>query len=174
MRRGLLIGLLLAAVFAAAMSTLSSSLNSSATSFVNDLYRPGAIGGGSSASDQSLLRLTRRATVVFGLCQMAIAVAAAGLSGAVVANALSIAGFASGLLVGVFALGTLTRTVDEGACLIALVVGLTVLVVAQFVAPPLTGFSIAWPWLPALGSTATFGAGCVASRWRRRRDSYGV
>lgn len=161
-----LVGLLLASVFAAAMSTLSSSLNSSATSFVNDLYRPGKM---HDASQQDLVGLTRRATIVFGLCQMAIAVAASRLSGAVVSNALSIAGFASGLLVGVFALGSFTERVDERSCLIALGFGLTVLSSVQFLVPTLIGFALAWPWLPVVGACSTFAAGYAAS-WVQPRS----
>ncbi len=94
-----MIGLTLAAVFSAAMSTLSSSLNSSsAGAVVTDFLRD-------KLSDQQQLSMSRALTIVFGVVQVVIGIAAIQISKSVVDDALSIAGFSAGLLIGVFILG---------------------------------------------------------------------
>jgi SSS family transporter len=154
-----LIGVLLAAVFAAAMSTLSSSLNSSASALVNDLYLPLRR---KRPSERHLVGASRICTAAFGVLQIAIGIAAQGLESSVVTNVLAVAGFSAGLLLGVFALGILTRRVDQRAALIGLAGGLVVLLGVKF-GLPRAGIEIAWPWLPVIGSVATFTTGLLAS-----------
>lgn len=149
-----LVGLTLAAVFSAAMSTLSSSLNSSASSAVNDLYKPMFK---IEPSPQHLLRVSRLLTVVFGVIQIAVGVAASSLSSSVINDALAIAGFSAGLLLGVFALGVLTKRVGQQGALFGLIVGIAVLTNVLFFT------KIAWPWYAIIGSTATFAAGLLIS-----------
>jgi Na+/proline symporter len=159
------IGLLLAAVFAAAMSTLSSSLNSSASAAVNDLYVPLR---STKPTTKHLLRMSRWLTIVFGIVQIAIGIAAGiciaqGIfPDSVVANALAIASFAAGLLLGLFFLGVFTLRVDQTAALVGLIVGLVTLLAAKFVAPEF-GVVIAWPWFALIGAAATFSVGYVTS-----------
>lgn len=171
-----IIGLLLAAVFSAAMSTLSSSLNSSAAAIVNDFgwVKSHPDGG---ASDSRAIRATRGFTVLFGIVQMVVAVIAQYYSRSVVSDALAVAGFSAGLLLGLFALGVLTRHVQQPAALIGLLVGLTVLTVVKFggrlgleqlgIAIP----SVAWPWLPVIGSVVTFAVAMLASLGNAERTS---
>ena len=149
-----LIGLLLAAVFSAAMSTLSSSLNSSATAVVNDWIGPTS----PHASDRNIVSYSRGLTVVFGIIQIGIGIWAAGFDNAVISNALAIAGFSAGLLLGLFALGSLLKRVNESSAILGLAFGLLVLLMVKF-----SSIQIAWPWLPVIGSTATFLAGAIAS-----------
>ncbi|HEX6973982.1 MAG TPA: sodium:solute symporter, partial [Vicinamibacterales bacterium] len=87
------VGLVLAAIFAAAMSTLSSSLNSSAAAAVNDFYVP-ATGG--AKGDRHYLNTSRVLTGVFGMIQIAVAIAAISLSKRVVDEVLGIASFTNG------------------------------------------------------------------------------
>lgn len=149
-----LIGLLLAAVFSAAMSTLSSSLNSSATAVVNDWISPTR----SDASDANIVNYSRLLTVIFGIIQIGIGIWAADFDNAVILNALAIAGFSAGLLLGLFALGSFLTGVSEAAAILGLAFGLFALLLAKFSSLP-----IAWPWLPVIGSTATFLSGAIAS-----------
>jgi SSS family solute:Na+ symporter len=157
-----IIGLLLAAVFAAAMSTLSSSLNSSASAVVNDFHAAGR----RPEESAKLVRLSRRYTILFGILQIGIGIAAEQFDARVVSNALAIAGFSAGLLLGVFCLGVLTRSVGQAACLIGLLIGLATLSAVVFVLPMLgSGISIAWPWYAMIGALATFVGGLVSQQF---------
>ena len=67
-------GLVIAAIFAAAMSNLSGSLNSLASTTVLDFYKPLI---NPNASDESLLRLSRWLTAVWGVVLFNLAFMAA-------------------------------------------------------------------------------------------------
>lgn len=172
-----LIGLLLASVFAAAMSTLSSSLNSSATAVIQDWVR-------SKRHDpQRQLQLTRMFTVVFGIIQIGIGIAAIQWSRSVVDDALAIAGFSAGVLLGVFSLGILTRRPDQIDAIVGMLGGILTLLWIKYHplcyefagwAPPT--WKLAWPWWPVVGAVTTFLVGWIGSRLRtafflRRTDS---
>ncbi|MCU0877685.1 MAG: sodium:solute symporter [Pirellulaceae bacterium] len=154
-----LVGLLLAAILAAAMSTLSSSLNASASAVVNDFYIPACV---KKQSDAHLLAVSQGATMLFGLAQVAIGLAARWLSSAVVTSALTIAGYAAGVLLGVFALGVLTRRASQAGALSGGAAGLAVLLAVQFLLP-LWDAKIAWPWFALIGSAVTFAVGWIVS-----------
>jgi SSS family solute:Na+ symporter len=158
-----LVGLMLAAILAAAMSTLASSLNSSASALVNDFYVPWRR---EPATQEHLFSLTRRLTVVFGVVQIGVGIAAGRLfsdpNNTVVKNVLAIAGFSFGLLLGIFLLGLFARRAGQISALIGGAVGLAVLVAVKFAAPQ-WGLTIAFPWLALIGSTTTFIAGWLVS-----------
>ena len=174
-----IIGIVLAAVFSAAMSTLSSSLNSSATAVVNDFI----VGQRENPpSDNVLLSLTKLFTALFGIIQIGIAIGASYVSKSVISDALAIAGFSAGLLLGIFLLGVLTKRVGQRAALCGFVAGLLWLIGIKFVLPWLSTRSfefvwqenlyfvrfdnlpsMAWPWLPVVGSLSTFVFGYGAS-----------
>jgi SSS family transporter len=171
-----LVGLVVAAVLAAAMSTLSSSLNSSANAFVSDFYRPLRPHG----TEASYLSVSRLMTLLWGVAQMGVALAALALHSprAVVDQVLSVAGFTTGILLGLFLLGSLRRPVRSGAALAGMAAGfLAVLLlwlpttlpqalrdeqsVAWESGPwPLTWAAVwiqgvAWPWYAPVGATVT-------------------
>lgn len=148
------VGITLAAVFSAAMSTLSSSLNSSATAAVNDLYLPW---WSKEPSPRHLLRVSRGLTVLFGLAQIAVAMAGQLMTRSVVDNVLAIASFTSGPILGVFFLGVLTRRASQPGALVGLVAGVAVLATVAY------GTSLAWPWFAVVGSATTFLIGLLAS-----------
>lgn len=149
-----IVGITLAAAFAAAMSTLSSSLNSSAASAVNDLYLPTQK---EELSPQRLVRLSRILTVVFGIVQIGVGIAADDFADNVVGDVLAIAGFTTGIILGVFFLGIFTQRVSQRAALFGLVGGIAIMTAIKFMTP------IAWPWFTIIGSAATFGLGYAAS-----------
>lgn len=149
-----LTGVTLAAVFAAAMSTLSSSLNSSATAAVNDF---GPLLGTADMPPERRVNTCKLLTIVFGLIQVAVAVAAQWYSDSVVNDALAIAGFVAGILLGVFSLGVLTKWVRQSAALVGMLGGTAVVSYVKF------GTDIAWPWLTVAGSLSTFAIGILAS-----------
>lgn len=150
------VGITLAAVFSAAMSTLSSSLNSSATAVINDFYLPFRRRRNVEDSSRGLLRVSRLLTVVFGVLQICVGIAGAGMSQNVVGSVLAIAGFTTGIVLGVFFLGVLTKSVSQRAALTGLAGGLTITSYVTF------GTDLAWPWFTLVGSSATFVIGVAA------------
>lgn len=160
-----LCGLMLAAVFAAAMSTLSSSLNSSAASASNDLIVPLL----ADRSPRRLLTLGRLLTVLFGIAQVGVALAAKDVieivdtrGGNVVASVLAIASFTTGIILGVFTLGVFTTRVSQPAALTGFLAGAAATVAVRF-AGTSTDFNLAWPWYAFVGAVATFVVGYAAS-----------
>lgn len=143
-----LIGLILAGVFAAAMSTLSSSLNSSATVVVNDFIKSG------DDSSQHLLRQSRTWTAIFGVIQMAIAMAASGVTRSVVNEVLGIAGMTVGLLLGLFTLARINPACRQRGAIAGLAAASLILIAVKFILPGI-GISIAWPWYALIGAAAT-------------------
>lgn len=152
-----LTGLTLAAVFAAAMSTLSSSLNSSASALVTDLYLP-LRRVELSPADQ--LRVSRLATVLFGVLQMAIAVGSGeiGATESTVMRVLAIAGFATGPVLGLYWLAVFTRRVQQTSALSGFGIGLAILTSVAF------GTRLSWPWYAVVGSLATLLAGWLVQK----------
>ncbi|WP_165074965.1 sodium:solute symporter [Paludisphaera rhizosphaerae] len=149
-----ILGLVIAAIFASAMGVLSGSLNASASTLINDLYRP--ITG--DTDEVRLVRLSKLATIGFGVVQASVAWWATGLEASVVDNALAIAGFTTGILLGLFILGNVTKDVGQGAALTGLAAGVAAVMYAKF------GTSLAWPWYALVGSTTTFIVGLAAGR----------
>jgi len=148
------VGITLAAVFAAAMSTLSSSLNSSASSAMNDLLQPSA---DKSDPDGRLVSISRRLTILFGIIQIGIGIAAASLSRSVVTDALGIAGFSAGILLGAFSLALFNRRANQPGTIVGMLAGAVVLLVIKFATP------ISWPWYTLLGAVSTFVTGSLWS-----------
>jgi SSS family transporter len=159
-----LIGLLLAAILAAAMSTTASSLNASASALVHDVLLPlrAATGRRAPLEPAAALALSRWLTAGFGLVQVVVGIAAAGVDASVVSRALTIAGWSAGLMLGVFLLGVATRRVGQGAALVGAACGALALATVQFVLPG-RGLTIAWPWFAAIGAVTTFAAGVAAA-----------
>ncbi len=149
-----LVGLTLAAVFSAAMSTLSSSLNSSASAAVNDLYCPALK---TEPTALHLLRVSRVMTVLFGVIQIVVGIAASYLSRSVIGDALAIAGFTAGILLGIFSLGVFTKRVGQRGALIGLIAGVGLLLAVKFMT------QTAWPWYSIIGAATTFAIGYLAS-----------
>jgi SSS family solute:Na+ symporter len=149
------VGLVLAAIFAAAMSTLSSSLNSSSAAAVNDFYVPATARRRDGAH---YLTVSRVLTAVFGLVQIAVAIAAISLSSRVVDEVLGIASFTNGIILGVFFLGTFTSGVGQRSAMVAIVGGAAIMLAVKL------RTHVYWQWYVLIGSIATFTIGCLASR----------
>ncbi|HKD82158.1 MAG TPA: sodium:solute symporter [Candidatus Angelobacter sp.] len=147
-------GILLAAILAAAMSNLSAALNSLSSTSMVDFYlrkRP-------ETSDQKRLKLSRIATILWGLVLFALALASR-YGGSVLEKGLSIASVAYGGLLGVFLLGLLTRRASETGAIIGMLCGLALNVYIWIWAQS----QIAWTWYVTLGSITTFVVGYLAS-----------
>ena len=123
-------GFIVAAIVAAA---LSPSINAMAATTVNDFYakywRP-------DADERTLMRVSRMWTVVWGVAQIGVAIAAQWMQQSVLDAGLAVLSYAAGPVLGAFLLGTLARSIDEGATFGGMIVGLLMM-------------TIVWQWTPA-------------------------
>ena len=141
-------GLLISAVLAAAMSNLSSALTALSSTTVVDFYgrwQP-------AANEAQRVRVSRNATVGWGLVLFVLAILARH-GGRALEVGLSIASVAYGSLLGVFLLGVLTKRASERGAMIGMLVGFLLnALLWLFTRIPFT-------WYVALGSLATFVVG---------------
>jgi SSS family transporter len=137
------VGFIIAAIVAAA---LSPSINALAATTVNDFYlkyvRPGA-------DEATLMRMSRRATIGWGLAQIAVALAAQWIDRSVLDAGLLILSFAAGPVLGAFLTGVLTTRVGTTAMLAGMVAGTAAVTSVWW-----TG-ACAWTWYALVGSTVT-------------------
>lgn len=145
-------GLLISAILAAAMSNLSAALNSLSSTTIVDFYghlKP-------RSTDAQRVRLSRVATVLWGILLFALAVLARN-GGRVLEMGLSIASVAYGSLLGVFLLGLLTRKASESGAMVGMACGFVFNLYLWL------GTSVAFPWYVVMGSAVTFAVGLLAS-----------
>jgi solute:Na+ symporter, SSS family len=139
-------GFIVAAVVAAA---LSPSLNAMAATTVNDFYRryfrP-------DATEATLMRVSRIATIAWGIAQLAVALGAQWMNQSVLDAGLSVLSLASGPVLGAFLIGVLNRRVQSPAMLVGLAAGFLTLVYVWW-----TG-AIAWTWYTCVGAAVTAAA----------------
>jgi Na+/proline symporter len=156
-------GLILAAIVAAA---LSPSLNSMASATLRDFYLPYLRPG---AGEDEQLRVGRAFTILWGVCQIGVALGARGVDSAL-GEGLAVLGYASGPTVGAFLLGARTSSATTGGTLVGMLLGLVASLSLGRLAPALLGWpGFAWTWSVAVGATVTVVAGSIASRLAGRR-----
>ena len=146
-------GLLIAAILAAAMSNLSAALNSLSSSSILDFYvrlRP-------QMDEQTKMRFSRLATLVWALVLFALAVIALHKAGRVVEVGLQIASVAYGALLGVFLLGVLTRRANQFGAMLGMACGFAVDLYLWL------GTHVPWTWWVLIGTVVTFGVGWATS-----------
>jgi len=146
-------GLLIAAILAAAMSNLSAALNSLSSSAIMDFYarlRP-------QADEQTKMRLSRLATLLWALVLFGLAVIALHKVGRVVEVGLQIASVAYGALLGAFLLGTLTRRANSFGVAIGMLCGFGIELYLWL------GTHVPWTWWVLIGSCVTFALGWTTS-----------
>ena len=123
-------GFIVAAIVAAA---LSPSINAMAATTVNDFYakywRP-------DADERTLMRVSRVWTVIWGVVQIGVAIAAQWMQQSVLDAGLAVLSYAAGPVLGAFLLGTLAPSIDERAAFGGMIAGLLVM-------------TVVWQWTPA-------------------------
>jgi Na+/proline symporter len=154
-----LAGVIIAAIVAAA---LSPSINALAATTVNDFYRPYVR---PDADDAHLMRVSRIATVGWGLVQLAIAIGAQFMQQGVLDAGLTVLGLSSGAVLGAFLLGTLWPSVPGPAVFVGMVAGISVVVVLWWASP------IAWTWHALIGATTTAGVALIAAAFLPARSA---
>jgi SSS family solute:Na+ symporter len=136
-------GFIVAAIVAAA---LSPSINSMAATTVNDFYlkyvRP-------DADQQTLMRVSRLWTVIWGVVQIGVAVAAQWMQRSVLDVGLAVLSYASGSVLGAFLIGTLAPSISEGQTFAGMLAGLAVMTIVWGSTP------IAFTWYILIGATTT-------------------
>jgi len=136
-------GFIVAAIVAAA---LSPSINAMAATTVNDFYakyiRP-------DADDQTLMRVSKQATVFWGIVQTCVALGAQKMNQSVLDAGLSVLSLASGSVLGAFLIGTLLPSIGPTPTLLGMIAGLVAMVTVW------VWTSIAWTWYVFIGCTVT-------------------
>jgi len=138
-----LAGFIVAAIVAAA---LSPSLNAMAATTVSDFYLPYV----NPAADQATqMRISKQATVAWGIVQLAVAVGAQFMNRSVLDAGLAVLSFASGAVLGAFLLGTLAPAVRERDTFAGMIAGLIVMTAVWW------GTSVAFTWYVLIGAVTT-------------------
>lgn len=142
LRHGLA-GFIVAAIVAAA---LSPSLNAMAATTVSDFYLPYI---NPTADQDTQMRVSRQATVAWGVVQLAVAIGAQFMNRSVLDAGLAVLSFASGAVLGAFLLGTLAPSVREGDTFAGMIAGLIVMIAVWWATP------IAFTWYVLIGAVTT-------------------
>jgi len=143
-------GFIVAAIVAAA---LSPSINAMAATTVNDFYakyvRP-------DADEQTLMRVSRLWTVIWGVVQIGVAIAAQWMQRSVLDAGLAVLSYASGPVLGAFLLGTLARPITEGEAFAGMLAGLAVMTLVW-------GWTtVAFTWYVFIGASTAVGVAWLA------------
>jgi SSS family transporter len=136
-------GFIVAAIVAAA---LSPSLNAMAATTVNDFYVKYFR---KDADEATLMKVSRRWTIVWGVVQIGVALGAQWMQRSVLDAGLAVLSYASGSVLGAFLLGTLVPSVEEGPAFIGMLAGLIVMTVVW-------GWTtVAFTWYVFIGAATT-------------------
>ena len=150
-------GFIVAAIVAAA---LSPSINALAATTINDFYvkyvRP-------DAGEARLMRLSKYATIGWGLAQIAVALGAQWVDRSVLDSGLLVLSFAAGPVLGAFLTGVLTTRVGSTAMLCGMIAGAIVVTLVWWTA------AAAWTWFALVGAVTTGATALVLSLVLPRR-----
>jgi len=126
-----LVGLMIAAIFAAAMSASGGELNALATATIIDFYRRHFV---RNASETHYLRVSKLATISWGLVACVVAINAAN-QGSLIEVVNRYGSFFYGSLLGVFILGILTKRATARGAFWGLLAGMAVVLFVAFRLP---------------------------------------
>jgi SSS family solute:Na+ symporter len=152
-----LVGFIVAAIVAAA---LSPSINAMAATTINDFYLKYVR---TPPDETTLLRLSKRFTIFWGIVQLAVALGAQWLDQSVLDAGLSVLSLTTGPVLGAFLVGVLTRRVGAAAMIAGMALGAVVLVAAWW-----TG-AVAWTWYALIGASVS-AAGALAMSFVLRQE----
>jgi SSS family solute:Na+ symporter len=144
-------GFIVAAIVAAA---LSPSINALAATTVNDFY----VKYVNPAADQAtLLRLSKNATILWGIAQIAVALGAQFVTKSVLDSGLAVLSLAAGPVLGAFLTGVLTTRVGSRAMLTGILTGIVTMFVVWWTS------ACAWTWYALVGASVTSLSALAAS-----------
>src|SRR5205814_8694876 len=108
-------------------------------------YRP-------NADERTLMRVSRLWTVIWGVVQIGVAIAAQWMQRSVLDAGLAVLSYASGPVLGAFLLGTLAPSMSEGQAFAGMLAGLAVMTLVW-------GWtSVAFTWYVFIGASVAIGA----------------
>jgi SSS family solute:Na+ symporter len=148
-----LVGLMIAAIFAAAMSTAAGELSSLATATIIDFYRRHFV---REATDAHYLRVSRLATVFWGLFACGVAMSATN-QGSLIEVVNRYGSFFYGSLLGVFILAILTKRATATGAFWGLIAGMTVVLWVAFTT------NVAFLWHNLIGAVVVVVVGMAIS-----------
>jgi Na+(H+)/acetate symporter ActP len=151
-----LVGLMIAAIFAAAMSASAGELNALATATIVDFYRRHFV---TEAADAHYLRVSKVATVFWGLFACVVAVYASN-QGSLIEVVNRYGSFFYGSLLGVFMLAILTKRATAAGAFYGLIAGMTVVLIVAETTP------IEFLWHNLIGAVVVFVVGMAISTLR--------
>jgi Na+/proline symporter len=125
-----------------------------AATTVNDFYRQYLR---PDADEPSLLRISRVATIGWGVLQIGVALAAQTMDRSVLDAGLLVLSLATGPVLGAFLVGVLTSRVTTPAMLLGMSVGIGVLGWLWW-----TG-AVGWTWYAVIGAAVTSGVALIAA-----------
>jgi SSS family solute:Na+ symporter len=136
-------GFIVAAIVAAA---LSPSINAMAATTVNDFYakyyRP-------DADEPTLMRVSKQWTIIWGIVQIGVAVAAQWMQRSVLDAGLTVLSYAAGSVLGAFLLGTLAPSIRETDVFAGMIGGLVAMTLVWGWTP------VAFTWYVFIGASTT-------------------
>ena len=136
-------GFIIAAIIAAA---LSPSLNAMAATTVNDFYRQYV---SLEINDADLLRISRLATIGWGIVQIVIAICVQWVDQTILDAGLAVLSLTAGPILGAFLLAIGKRNINSNAVTIGMLTGICLLGVVLYQG------MIAWTWYSLIGTIAT-------------------
>ena len=151
-------GFIVAAIVAAA---LSPSINAMAATTVNDFYAKYVNPG---ADDATLMRVSRMWTIVWGIVQIGVAIAAQWMQRSVLDAGLAVLSWASGPVLGAFLLATLAPTITGRHAFAGMVTGLVTMTIVWGWPLP-----IAFTWYVFIGAATTVSVAMLMSLVDARR-----
>ena len=159
------VGLVIAAILAASLSSIDSAINSCTTVAVVDVYNrfrygPRVEGRSDAASERAQVRVSRAATVLFGLAGTILAMNVSRI-GTLLEIANKLINAFSGPLFGIYVLAMFSRSATSGAVLAG---GLAGTLVSYLVAYHTT---VSFLWPSAFGLVATIATTLVVARLGR-------
>jgi Na+/proline symporter len=149
-----LVGLMIAAIFVAAMSASGGELNALATATIIDFYRRHFV---TSATETHYLRVSKAATLVWGLFSSVVAIYAAN-QGSLIEVVNRYGSFFYGSLLGVFILAILTKRATALGAFWGLIAGMAVVLTVAFELP-----WIAFLWHNVIGAVVVVVVGMAIS-----------
>jgi len=154
-----LVGLMIAAIFVAAMSASGGELNSLATATIIDFYRRYFV---TEAPDAHYVRVSRIATIVWGLFACVVAMQAAG-QGSLIEVVNRYGSFVYGSLLGVFILAIMTARATALGAFVGLIAGMAAVLTVAIELP-----WIEFLWHNLIGAVVVVAVGMAVSYADRR------
>ncbi|MEO5895463.1 MAG: sodium:solute symporter [Vicinamibacterales bacterium] len=150
-------GFIVAAIVAAA---LSPSINALAATTVNDFYlkyiRP-------DADEATLMRVSRQATILWGVAQIGVALGAQFVTRSVLDSGLAVLSLAAGPVLGAFLVGVLSKRTGPVGMLTGMITGIVALLWIW------TSGLTAWTWYAFAGAAITSMVAIVSSPFLDRK-----